>query len=123
MKIHQISADEAAATLHSAASGLSGAEARRRQAEFGPNSVEKVAGKPVWLAFIQEFSHFFALILWLAAGLAFFAESRQPDQGMATLDRAILGVIAVNGLFAFWHAQPQPAAGRHLQRIKGVIVP
>ncbi|MGR8952604.1 MAG: cation-translocating P-type ATPase, partial [Gammaproteobacteria bacterium] len=39
---------------------------------------------------------------WLAAGLAFFAESRQPGGGMDTLGYAILGVILINGLFSFW---------------------
>jgi sodium/potassium-transporting ATPase subunit alpha len=36
--------------------------------------------------------------------LAFFAEWRDPGQGMATLGFAIVGVILINGVFSFWQA-------------------
>ena len=41
------------------------------------------------------------MILWVAAGLAFWADSKDPGQGMATLGLAIVGVIVVNGVFSF----------------------
>ena len=44
------------------------------------------------------------MILWIAAALAFFAEWREPGQGMATLGFAIVGVIVINGVFSFWQA-------------------
>ncbi len=102
VKIHHLSVEEALASLNSGASGLSAAEAERRLREFGPNRVEEVARTPLWLRFAREFSHFFALILWLAAGLAFYAEWNDPGKGMATLGLAIIGVIFVNGVFSFW---------------------
>ena len=46
--------------------------------------------------------HFFAVILWVAAGLAFFAEWSAPGQGMAKLGCAIVVVILVSGVFSFW---------------------
>src|SRR5574343_547028 len=69
-------------SLGSSASGLSAREAQRRLGEFGPNRVEAVAGEPLWLLFAREFGHFFALILWLADGLAFFAAYADPGQGL-----------------------------------------
>ena len=102
MKIHHLEAQAALVSLNTAADGLSAAEVVRRLAEFGPNRVEKVAGVPLPLRFLKEFTHLFALILWLAAGLAFVAELADPGKGMATLGFAILGVILVNGLFSFW---------------------
>ncbi|QSA95561.1 cation-transporting P-type ATPase [Methylococcus sp. EFPC2] len=102
MKIHQLTPDEALDSLNSGADGLSQSEARRRLHEYGPNQIDTVKGEPLGWVFIREFIHFFALILWLAAGLAFFAESRQPGGGMDTLGYAILGVIVINGLFSFW---------------------
>ena len=57
---------EALASLRSGPDGLTAAEAARRLVEFGPNRVEGVARQPLWLAFAREFTHFFALILWLA---------------------------------------------------------
>lgn len=96
--------DAALAGLASGPAGLSAAEVRRRQAEFGPNRVEAARREPLWLALLREFSHFFALILWLAAGLAFVAERFEPGAGMAELGAAIVGVIVVNGAFSFWQA-------------------
>jgi calcium-translocating P-type ATPase len=90
------------AHLHSTAEGLTQAEAMRRQARYGANRIEKIAGQSMAGRFFREFTHFFALILWLAAGLAFFAEWRMPGQGMDRLGYAVLGVILINGLFSFW---------------------
>jgi magnesium-transporting ATPase (P-type) len=103
-KIHQLVVADAFASLKSGLNGLSDAEAQRRLAEFGKNEVEEVEHEPLLLTFAREFVHFFALILWIAAALAFFAEWREPGQGMATLGFAIVGVIVINGVFSFWQA-------------------
>jgi sodium/potassium-transporting ATPase subunit alpha len=102
MRIHQLSADEALASLKSNPHGLSSPEALRRLAEYGPNRVEEVSGEPMFLRFLKEFTHFFALILWLAAALAFLAEWSDPARGMAKVGYAIVAVILVSGLFSFW---------------------
>jgi len=102
MKIHQLSADQAIASLQSDRLGLSAEEARRRLREYGPNVVQEVAREPVWLRFVKEFVQFFSLILWAAAGLAFLAEWSAPGQGMAKIGCAIVIVILVSGLFSFW---------------------
>jgi sodium/potassium-transporting ATPase subunit alpha len=115
--IHRLTVEEALASLQSGPLGLSGDEARRRLQEFGPNRVERIRTEPLVLRFLKSFSHFFALILWLAAGLAFFAEWNDPGKGMATLGGAILGVILINGLFSFWQeyrAEQAVAALRQL---------
>lgn len=64
--------------------------------------MEEVARESILLRFLKEFTQFFALILWLAAGLAFLAEWSDPGQGMAKIGYAILVVIVVSGLFSFW---------------------
>ncbi len=102
MKISQLTADEALASLRSGREGLPSPEAARRLAEFGPNRVEELKREPMLLRFARQFTHFFALILWLAAGLAFIAAVYGPGQGMGTLGLAIVGVIALNGLFSFF---------------------
>lgn len=117
MKIHHLSADEALQSLHSCASGLSTVEAGRRLLEFGPNRVEPVSGKWLQVEFLQGFTHFFAMILWIAAGLAFLAEWQDPGAGMATLGFAILGVILVNGLFSFWQEYRAEKAMAALQKL------
>lgn len=102
MKIHHLSVDDAFRSLQSSPQGLTSGEARRRLVEYGPNHVDPVAREPMWLRLIKGFTHFFAIILWVAAALVFVAEVHQPGQGMATLGFAIVGVIIINGIFSFW---------------------
>ncbi len=103
MNPHRRAIEELYAHLHSGAGGLSQDEAVRRLARYGHNRIEELAAKPhIARRLLKEFTHFFALILWLAAGLAFVAEWKDPGQGMATLGYAVLGVILINGLFSFW---------------------
>ena len=102
MRIHALSVEQALASLNTSASGLSAGEAARRLAEFGPNHLEEVERQHLLLRFAQEFTHFFAIILWIGAGLSFVAEHFDPGQGMARLGVAIVGVILINGVFSFW---------------------
>ena len=103
--------------LGSGAAGLAASEAARRRLEFGPNQVEAVARQPWWLLLAREFGHFFALLLWVAAGLAFFAAYQAPGQGMLQLGVAIIGVIVVNGCFSFWQAYRTEQALAALQQL------
>ena len=101
MRIHNISVEDALSSLHSRPEGLTSAEAEHRLHDFGPNRVERLRGKPLWLQFLGEFTHFFAVILWVAAALAFLADWSEPGEGMGALGWAIIGVIVVNSLFSF----------------------
>ncbi len=117
MKIHQLTAENALASLNSRLDGLTPEEAARRLHEYGENRIAQVRRKSILLEFAKEFTHFFALILWLAAALAFFAEHQAPGQGMATLGWAILGVILINGLFSFWQEYRAEQAISALQKL------
>ena len=102
MNPHQHAIEKLYAHLHSGAQGLTQAEAAQRLARYGANRIEEITGQSFAGKLLKEFTHFFALILWLAAGLAFVAEWKDPGQGMAMLGYAVLGVILINGLFSFW---------------------
>jgi calcium-translocating P-type ATPase len=117
MHIHGLDAGQALASLKTTATGLDAPEAARRLAEFGPNHVEEVPREHLLLVFAREFTHFFAIILWIGAALAFVAEQFDPGQGMGRLGIAIVGVIFVNGFFSFWQeykAEQAVAALRQL---------
>ena len=117
MHIHGLSVQQALASLNTTGAGLAASEAARRLVEFGPNHVEEVAREHLLLGFAREFTHFFAIILWIGAALAFLAEHFDPGQGMARLGVAIVGVIIVNGVFSFWQeykAEQAVAALRQL---------
>jgi magnesium-transporting ATPase (P-type) len=90
MNPHRRAIEELYAHLHSGEDGLSQAEARLRLARYGANRIEEIAGQAFIVRLFKEFTHFFALILWLAAGLAFAAEWKDPGHGMAMLGYAVL---------------------------------
>jgi len=117
MHIVNLPIDEVLTSLKSSPRGLAGDEAARRRAEFGANRIEEVRGRPLWLRFLGEFTHFFAIILWVAAALAAFAESRDPGSGMWQLAAAILAVIVVNGVFSFWQEYRAERAIAALRRL------
>ena len=80
--------------LASRREGLSSREAARRLVAYGPNELTRRGGArwPAQLA--RQFTHPLALLLFLAAGLAFAG-------GSAVLGLAVLAVIVLNALFAF----------------------
>jgi calcium-translocating P-type ATPase len=117
MLVYQLPADEAFSTLHSNQEGLSSAEAGARLAEFGPNRIERIRGVPGSLRLLRQFTHFFAVLLWSAAALAFAADFYTPGQGMRTLSIAIVSVILINGIFSFWQEDRAERTMAALQRL------
>jgi sodium/potassium-transporting ATPase subunit alpha len=117
MHPHTLPVEEVLARLATSAGGLSEAEAARRLALFGENAVEGPAPEALWRRLARQMTHFFALILWLAAGLALLAAYYQPGEGMATLGAAIVGVILINGAFSFWQEYRAERALAALQQL------
>ncbi|GAA0808225.1 cation-translocating P-type ATPase [Spirilliplanes yamanashiensis] len=91
--------------------GLSAAEAARRLAAIGPNALPEPGRPSPWLLLARQLTHFFALLLWVAAALAVVA-------GMPQLGVAIAVVVVVNGVFAF--AQ-EFRADRATERLRGMM--
>jgi magnesium-transporting ATPase (P-type) len=117
MLIHQLALDEAFATLRSVPTGLSEADAARRRAEFGSNRIERLPSTPLAVRFLRQFTHFFAILLWVAALLALIADWWMPGQGMVTLAVAIVAVIVINGTFPFWQEYRAEETMAALQRL------
>ena len=78
----------------STVSGLTLADVQRRRESSGPNRLPRAARVPAWRRLLAQCVHFFAVMLWIAGGLAILA-------GMPQLGLAIFVVILLNGLFAF----------------------
>lgn len=74
--------------------GLSEQEALRRLRSRGRNVLAAPPGRSPWRHLLEQMSHFFALLLWAAAGLSLVA-------GMPALAAAIVVVVIINGLVAF----------------------
>ncbi len=86
--------------------GLTAAQAQQTLARVGPNAIPHVQPVPLWRQFLGQFVHFFAVMLWVAAGLAVIG-------GLPQLALAIVLVVIVNGVFAFVQEyRAERAAGR-----------
>ncbi|WP_353507657.1 cation-transporting P-type ATPase [Intrasporangium sp.] len=73
--------------------GLSAGEAAARLAADGPNLLPQPRRRSLVRRLMGELVHFFALMLWVAGGLALVA-------GMPQLGIAIIAVILINAVFA-----------------------
>jgi magnesium-transporting ATPase (P-type) len=93
------------------ATGLTSDEARQRLGRDGPNVLPATRRDHPWRDLISQMTHFFALLLWAAAGLATVA--RMPQLGVA-----IVVVILVNGIFAFVQER---RAGQAAARLRSLL--
>jgi magnesium-transporting ATPase (P-type) len=91
--------------------GLTSAEAARLLREVGPNAVPRPDRPAPLRQFVRQFTHFFALMLWCAAGLALLA-------GLPPLAIAITCVIVLNGVFAFIQ---EGRANRAAERLRSLL--
>ncbi len=94
-----------------AAAGLTTERAAELLKRAGPNVLPGEKPVPQWRKLWAELTHFFALMLWVAAALAFVAD--MPQLGVA-----IIVVVIVNGVFA--HIQ-QERAQHAAARLRGLL--
>ncbi|WP_346927801.1 cation-transporting P-type ATPase [uncultured Arthrobacter sp.] len=99
----------------SAAPGLSSAEAARRLQQGGANTLPTSRPVPGWRRLLAELTHFFAIMLWGAAVLAYVA-------GMPQLAVAIVVVILVNGVFAYIQQERAQHAASKLRELLPAMV-
>ena len=91
--------------------GLTSEEAGRRLAEHGPNVLPDTDRPRPLRELAAQFTHTFAILLWVAAGLALLA-------GLPQLSVAVVVIIVLNAVFAFWQ---EYRADRSTQRLKGLL--
>ena len=94
--------------------GLTSVEAAVRLATHGPNQLPQ-PGRPHPLAELaRQMVSFFAVMLWVAAGLALIA-------GMPALAVAVAVVVVINGLFAFAQEYRADRAAERLRDLLSLI--
>ena len=101
MKIQNLTREEVFTSLITSETGLSEEAAKKRLQEYGLNEIKEVKKKPLYFRFISQFTHFLAVLLWIAAVLCFLSEYMHPGEGMLTLGLAITAVIFINAFFTF----------------------
>jgi calcium-translocating P-type ATPase len=101
------------ATAPSRPVGLSSREADRRLVAYGRNELVRQGRRHWSRELAKQVSHPLALLLWLAAGLAFVA-------GTPALGAAIVAVVVLNAIFAF--AQERQAE-RAIEALRAYLPP
>lgn len=92
------------------AAGLTTVEATARRARDGANTLPAAKRPSVFRRLLGELTHFFAVLLWAAAAMAFFAKLPQ-------LSVAIIAVIVLNGVFALIQQARADRAADRLQEM------
>lgn len=106
-----LEAEAALAELGSSRAGLDPEEVAGRLSIHGRNLLPEPVRRH-WMAEIgANFFHFFALLLWVAAGLALVIHS-------AELCAVIVAVIVINGAFSFWQ---EYQAERAIEALKALL--
>lgn len=125
MRVHALPVREVYRALLTAPEGLSQEEATRRLREYGANEIRQVRGKPLSRRLLAQFTHFLAVLLGIAALLAFLSAAFSPGEGMGILGAAIVGVIVINAAFTFiqeYRAERETEALRALMPFRATVL-
>ncbi len=117
LEVFRLTEEDLYKKFASSPAGLTADEAQRRLMQHGPNTIRTPSRYSVVRGVARQFMHFLAILLWVAAALAFLADAMQPGEGMATLGWAILGVIVINAVFAFFQEYKAERAAQALHRL------
>jgi Ca2+-transporting ATPase len=111
---HSLAVDTVLARLGSAAAGgLAADEARRRQAEHGPNALVERGMRSPWLMLLDQFTSIMVVILVVAAAISLLLHEYT--------DAIVIGVIVVlNALLGFFQ---EYRAEKAMQALKRLAVP
>jgi len=111
-------ADRVVALLRSSREGLTTVEAAARLRVDGPNVLPVAHELGAFVRLLRQMTHFFAIMLWIAAGLALIGR-------LPALAVAIAIVVVVNGFFSFIQEERATKAThalRELVPVEAVVV-
>ena len=101
---------DALAAMGSSAAGLTSDQAAKLQAKYGKNLIQAAKKKSPVLAFLSNFTHLMAILLWAAGIIALVA-------GMPELCVAVWLVNLINGCFSFWQEHQADKATEALKKM------
>jgi len=108
--IAALPADEVLGALATSAAGLTSEKAAEYQGKFGKNLIQAAKKKSPVLAFLSNFTHLMAILLWVAGIIALVA-------GMPELCVAVWLVNLINGCFSFWQEHQADKATEALKKM------
>ncbi len=108
--------------FHTSENGLSSREARNRLADFGSNEIQDTNKKSYIKEYLKQYMQFFAVLLEVAALLAFIADKYVPNEGNDILAYAILAAVFINATFTFWQEYKADKAMQALLKLMPTMV-
>ena len=98
--LHQLTVDEIFKHLETREGGLSLEEAQQRLSRYGPNVLEEPNRYSLIRGFLRQFTHFLAILLWIAVVLAFIIYAPWGNNifGTSPLPAWIFGPLALGAL-------------------------
>lgn len=109
-QLASLSGADALAAMGSSAAGLMSDQAAKLQAKYGKNLIQAAKKKSPVLAFLSNFTHLMAILLWAAGIIALVA-------GMPELCVAVWLVNLINGCFSFWQEHQADKATEALKKM------
>ena len=109
--VQRLTADRVFSALETSPAGLTQSEAEARQARQGKNLIQTEKRRSPVLAFLSNFTHLMACLLWAAGASAFVA-------GLPELGVAVWLVNVINGCFSFWQ---EYRAGKATDALKKML--
>jgi Ca2+-transporting ATPase len=107
---HKITVAKAFSVLNSRPEGISQDEVKKRLEHYGHNIITEIKGKPLWIRFLENFTHLLAILLWVGGIVALVA-------GMPQLAVAIWLVNVINGVFSFGQEYKAEKATEALKKL------
>ncbi len=117
MAIQALTTDEVYKALHTSPSGLDEDEAFERLKTFGLNEISVARKTSLFRTIARHFTNLFALLLWGASIIALAGEFLKPGEGFLILGIAIMGVVFINGGFAFYQEYRAEKAFAELRKL------
>ncbi len=122
MAIQTLKTDEVYKALHTGPSGLDEDEASERLKTFGLNEISETQKKSLLRTIVKHFTNLFAILLMGASVTALTGEFLKPGEGFFILGIAIMGVVFINGGFAFYQEYKAERAFAELRRLLPYMV-
>ena len=109
-QIAALTSDAVFKSLGTSQAGLASDQVSELQAKYGKNLIQAGKKKSPVIAFLSNFTHLMAILLWVAGIIAFVA-------GMPELGVAVWLVNLINGCFSFWQEHQADKATEALKKM------
>ena len=122
MKAYKLNKEQLLEKHRTSENGLSETVAAKRLLDFGPNELHEKKKKSYLNEYLKQYIQFFAILLEVAAFLAFIADHYVPNEGNDILGWAIIIAVVINATFTFWQEYKADKAMEALLKMMPTIV-